>query len=123
MPWATYSVCACNKHGSVLSDCCFVATVQYRYHYRKCTVATTTVDCTLPPSFQILSTMMMMMMNGVSLGLVAILLALSSSHVSAEDVIHLTKDNFAATTEGKSVFIKFYAPWVSVIFFFSIVHW
>lgn len=62
-------------------------------------------------------------MNGsVSLGLVAILLALSSSHGSAEDIVHLTKDNFAAMTEGKSVVIMFYAPWVSVICF-SIVYY
>jgi hypothetical protein len=42
----------------------------------------------------------------------AVLLAVLAS-ASAYDVVSLTADNYAEMTDGKTVFIKFFAPWVS----------
>jgi len=39
---------------------------------------------------------------------IALLLATTASGVSA---IELTPDNYDAETSGKSVFLKFFAPW------------
>lgn len=44
----------------------------------------------------------------------AFFLALAASSASA---IELTPENYAAETDGKSVFLKFFAPWVSRIRF------
>jgi hypothetical protein len=44
----------------------------------------------------------------------AITLAFAAS-VSAYDVPSLTPDNYESVTEGKTVFIKFFAPWVSTM--------
>ena len=41
---------------------------------------------------------------------IALLLAVAS----AFDVPSLTPDNYDELTDGKTVFIKFFAPWVSV---------
>lgn len=34
--------------------------------------------------------------------------------VEAFDVVSLTPDNYDEMTEGKTVFLKFFAPWVSL---------
>jgi hypothetical protein len=41
------------------------------------------------------------------------LLLLTILTVVAGDVLHLTLENYDTVTAGKSVFILFYAPWVS----------
>jgi hypothetical protein len=40
-------------------------------------------------------------------------LALATS-VHAYEVLSLTRDNYDSLTDGKTVFIKFFAPWVSL---------
>jgi hypothetical protein len=40
-------------------------------------------------------------------------LALSFCSALAEDVLHLTPDNYDFHTAGRTLIIKFYAPWVS----------
>ena len=47
----------------------------------------------------------------------AFFLALAASSASA---IELTPDNFAAETDGKTVFLKFFAPWVSTFLHFVV---
>lgn len=44
---------------------------------------------------------------------IATLLAFVAS-ASAYDVVSLTEENYAELTDGKTVFIKFFAPWVSL---------
>ncbi len=39
------------------------------------------------------------------------LLALAAATVNAGDVPSLTPDNYDELTDGKTVFIKFFAPW------------
>jgi F0F1-type ATP synthase alpha subunit len=39
------------------------------------------------------------------------LLALATATTSAADVPSLTPDNYDSVTDGKTVFIKFFAPW------------
>ena len=43
-------------------------------------------------------------------------LALLATTVSASGVPSLTPDNYDKLTEGKTVFLKFFAPWVSQVF-------
>ena len=47
------------------------------------------------------------------------ILAIFTTTIVAGDVLHLTLDNYDVMTAEKSVFIKFYAPWVSLSLFFS----
>lgn len=47
------------------------------------------------------------MPNSTMMKLAAFLLAVASSTSALE----LTPDNFAAETDGKTVFLKFFAPW------------
>jgi hypothetical protein len=46
---------------------------------------------------------------------IALALALAAS-VNAFDVPSLTPDNYDELTDGKTVFIKFFAPWVSRLY-------
>jgi hypothetical protein len=48
----------------------------------------------------------------------ALTLALAAG-VTAYDVPSLTPDNYDELTDGKTVFIKFFAPWVSLSFVFA----
>ena len=50
----------------------------------------------------------------------AFFLALAASSASA---LELSPDNFAAETDGKSVLLKFFAPWVSNVFSSPMQHW
>lgn len=50
----------------------------------------------------------------------AFFLALAASSASA---IELTPENYAAETDGKSVFLKFFAPWVSKFYSSAKQHW
>jgi hypothetical protein len=43
----------------------------------------------------------------------AAVLALTFACAEAFDVIQLTPDNYDEMTDGKTVFLKFFAPWVS----------
>lgn len=42
-----------------------------------------------------------------------VILAATDAQKHESSVIALNKDNFDMLTKGKTVFIKFYAPWVS----------
>ena len=42
-----------------------------------------------------------------------LLLLATTSTVAAYEVLNLTPDNYEEMTSGRTVFIKFYAPWVS----------
>jgi hypothetical protein len=48
--------------------------------------------------------------------LATLLIALSAATTAVSgEVLSLTKASYAEKTSGKTVFIKFFAPWVSVI--------
>jgi hypothetical protein len=44
-----------------------------------------------------------------------LLIAAAVSHVKAYDVVSLDLDNYVKETKNKTVFIRYYAPWVSVV--------
>jgi thiol-disulfide isomerase/thioredoxin len=54
---------------------------------------------------------MMMKFNSASLIIAAAALACSSTTITTVNGLKLTTDNFDEMTAGKTVFIKFFAPW------------
>ena len=51
----------------------------------------------------------------------SILYLLSTITAASAAVLSLTPDNFESATSGKTVFIKFFAPWVCLIKHFPII--